>query len=299
MRRAFLCLTALLISGLALAQEAPRDTTSAAPEPSADPHLVLDTVRIHRQFEVNDYMTLGFEGGAALNNMLFNPPKDTRFFLGGSYVNILFTYYSKLFGYMPFFGVQIGFAHTTGGYRFKEDPDTKITPMLDGYTGGNWKVAEVPFLMVFRYDAPHFRIMAKAGMYAGYRYGIERQIGDRYKDMDGVIISGYNVHDYANAWRDIDRRYDYGLEGGAGFAFVFDPFEFHINGLLKYGWSSLYQPDYASPYYYRFSYPFDVFITAGIHVQLTRRTGKSKAQLRKEAYDAVYNPSLTELAPEL
>ena len=261
----------------------------------ADPYLVLDTIRIERQFEVNDYITIGAEGGVALNNMLFNPPKDTKFFPGGSYFNVLFTYYSKLFGYMPFFGVQIGLAHTTGGYRFKEDPDTKITPMQDGYTGGNWKVTEMPFLMVFRYDAPHFRIMAKGGMYVGYRYGIERHIGDLYKDMSGVEISGYNVHTYANAWRDIDRLYDYGLEGGAGIAFVFDPFEFHINGLLKYGWSSLYQPDYASPYYYRFAYPFDVFITAGVHFQLTRRTGKSKAQLRREAYDAVYNPTLLPL----
>ena len=35
-------------------------------------------------------------------------------------------------------------------------------------------------------------------------------------------------------------------------------------------------------------------ITAGIHFQLSRRTGKSKAQLRREAYDAVYNPSVNE-----
>ena len=48
-----------------------------------------------------------------------------------------------------------------------------------------------------------------------------------------------------------------------------------------------------SKYYYRFAYPFDFMVTAGLYFQLTKRTGKGKTQLRKEAYDAVYgNPIL-------
>lgn len=270
------------------------------PDTLALPHgLTIDTVQVvKRDFVVNDYSTIGAEGGVVLSNILFNPPKDTKFFLNGPAFNLMFTHYSKLFGYMPYFGFQIGLAYTNGGYWFKTDKETKITPSLDGYRGATWKVAEMPFLMLFRVDAPHFRVMAKAGIYAGYRWDIHRTVHENYADFPDVSITGYNVHEYTDKWRDIDRRYDYGLEGGLGVAFVFDPFEFHVNALLKYGWSSLYQPDYASQYYYRFAYPFDVMITAGIHFQLSRRTGKSKAQLRREAYDAVYNPSVnSEIVP--
>ena len=256
--------------------------------------LQLDTVEIKRPFVVNDYSTIGFEGGAVLNNMLFNPPKDTKFVLHAPAFNFYFTHYSKLFGYMPYFGYQIGFCYTPAGYQFKTDKETKVTPSLDGYTAAEWKVAEIPFLMLFRVDMPHFRIMAKAGIYGGYRWDIHRTVHPDYADSEDVIISGMNVHDNANVWRDIDRQWDYGLKGGLGIALVFDPFEFHVGALVKYGWSSLYKPDYASPYYYRFTYPFDVMITAGIHFQLSRRSGKSKADLRREAYDAVYNPSLGE-----
>ena len=73
-----------------------------------------------------------------------------------------------------------------------------------------------------------------------------------------------------------------------GFGIVFDPFEFHIEGQVKWAWSSLYEPDWYSPYYYRFAYPLDIVITAGIHYQLSRRTGRTRKELRKEAYNSIY-----------
>ena len=48
------------------------------------------------------------------------------------------------------------------------------------------------------------------------------------------------------------------------------------------------QWNYNSEYYYRFAYPFDIIISGGIHIQLTRRTGKTRAQLKKEAKQLVY-----------
>lgn len=282
---------ALLLPGISAGAQENRSLPAANLEL---PGLELDTVRIQRAFVVNDYSSFGVEAGVPFNNMLFNPPKSTKFTAYGYQVDIWYTHYSKLFGYMPYFGYQIGLSHTTGGFRFKEveEKDGTITiPHLDGFKGAEWKVVEAPFLMVFHVDAAHFKIMAKAGLYVGYRYDIHRTIHDRYVDT-GARFLGYDVYEYKDKWRDIDRRVDYGLKGGAGIAYVLDPFEFHFNVSFKYGWSSLYQPDYASPYYYRFSYPFDVIFTAGVHYQLTRRSGKTRAQLRREAYDAIYNPTL-------
>ena len=95
-----------------------------------------------------------------------------------------------------------------------------------------------------------------------------------------------------NSFLETDRRLDYGICGGLGFGLVFDPVEFHINANLRYSWGTIYDPDYVSKDYYRFAYPFDVVVTAGVYFQLTRRTGRNKAQLRREAYQQVYNPTV-------
>ena len=69
---------------------------------------------------------------------------------------------------------------------------------------------------------------------------------------------------------------------------MFDPVEIHINALVRWSWSSLYDPDYASPYYYRYAYPMDGILTVGVHFQLTKRSGKTSQALRQEARAIVY-----------
>ena len=54
-----------------------------------------------------------------------------------------------------------------------------------------------------------------------------------------------------------------------------------VNG--KWGWSSFWQPDYISQWYYRFAYPMDAGVTFGLYYQLTPRYGHTKAQLRRLA----------------
>lgn len=58
--------------------------------------------------------------------------------------------------------------------------------------------------------------------------------------------------------------------------------------MYKHSFSSLYQPDYYSEYYYRFAYPSNIIVSAGVHFQLTKRTGSTKSQLKKEAKKLVY-----------
>ena len=139
-------------------------------------------------------------------------------------------------------------------------------------------VAEVPLMAHLHLDGLHYTIMADAGIYGGYRLNIKRT-GD---GVDESIV---------NSFLDTDRRFDYGLCGGVGFGLVFDPFEFHFNVNVRYSWGTIYDPDYVSKDYYRFAYPFDIMATAGVYFQLTRRTGRGKAQLRREAYNQVYNPT--------
>ena len=51
--------------------------------------------------------------------------------------------------------------------------------------------------------------------------------------------------------------------------------------------SSLYKPNYYNQYYYRFAYPMDIGVVGGLYFHLTKRTGKTRAELRKEAKNAL------------
>ncbi len=239
----------------------------------------LDTVNIKKALMINDYSMIGVQWGVGLNKMTFNPPKkQTQLVLPGVY-GIMYTRYGKMFGYMPYFGVQVGAFYGQDGYQFKKDEEG-YTPSVDGATHTVYDYIEIPALAHFHVDVWHFKLMAGLGCYGGYRLKVHREgygVPDEYKD---------NFYDY-------DRRLDYGLKGGGGIGFFLDPVELHLTAMVRYGLGSLYDPDYYSQYYYRFATPFDIVISAGLHFQLTKRTGKTRAALRREAYERVFPPEET------
>ena len=106
--------------------------------------------------------------------------------------------------------------------------------------------------------------------------------GDIYPEVNIRLSETVNPA-IRDAFLDTDRRFDYGIKGGAGFGFVFDPVEIHFSAMYKYSMSSLYQPDYYSQYYYRYAYPSNIVFSVGLHFQLTKRTGKTRHQLKQEA----------------
>jgi len=246
-----------------------RDTLTTYPD------TYLDTVKLNKKFIINDYTLVGVEYGASLSRMEFNPSQEEVFLFSPMTAGVFVTKYGKMFGYLPYFGFKAGIRYSHEGYQFKANKETGRIAVLEGATQAKMDVVEVPFMAHFHIDLLHFKMMADAGIYGGYRLSIER--------------TGPNVSEsVAHSFLDHDHRFDYGLTGGVGFALVFDPFEFHVNGSVRYGWSTLYDPDYQSQYFYRFAYPFDIMVTAGIYFQLGRRTGNNKAALRREAYRQVY-----------
>ena len=129
--------------------------------------------------------------------------------------------------------------------------------------------------MQIHFDADPFKLMANVGVYGGWRYNISRS----GEGMDSA---------YENSFRDYENRLDYGLQGGLGFALMFDPVELHFNCNVRWSWSSLYEPDYNSKYYFKYAYPLDIYASVGLHFQITRRRGKTIKDIKKEAYDIVY-----------
>ena len=238
----------------------------------------LDTLHIEKKSEINDYSMIGIHYGMGLSRVMWNPTQQQDMLLMPYNVGITYTKYGKMFGFMPFFGFQVGLLYTQEGYQFKYNEERNYVYKVEGAEKAILDVIEMPLLAHMHFDFWNMKILANIGCYAGYRIGIERFPGKTGSVMPELVHS----------FKDTDRRIDYGIKGGLGFGFVFDPIEIHLQAMYKHSLSSLYEPDYYSEYYYRYAYPSNIIITAGIHYQLTKRTGKTKADLKKAAKELVY-----------
>lgn len=237
----------------------------------------LDTVKMKKAKSINDYTMIGVQYGVSLSQMRFNPTKRQGMLILPYNFGITYTRYGKMFGYMPYFGFQTGVLFGQDGYVFKKNKETgDYNESVDGATKAVYSYAEVPLLAHLHIDVWHLKLIVNLGLYAAYRLEVERE-GERLDPQ------------YANTFYEYDRRFDYGAKAGAGIGLILDPIEFHIQATYRASLGSLYRPNYYSEYYYRFAYPSDILITAGIHIQLTKRTGKTKAALKKEAKALIYN----------
>ena len=238
----------------------------------------LDTLSIKKNTEINDYSMIGVHYGMGLSRVMWNPTQQQDMLLMPYNIGVTYTKYGKMFGFMPFFGFQIGLLYTQEGYQFKYNEERHYVYKVEGAEKAILDVIEMPLLAHMHFDFWNMKILANIGCYAGYRIGIERFPGK----------TGSVLPELVHSFKDTDRRIDYGIKGGLGFGFVFDPIEIHLQAMYKHSLSSLYEPDYYSEYYYIYAYPSNIIITAGIHYQLTKRTGKTKADLKKAAKELVY-----------
>ncbi len=247
----------------------------------------LDTVKIEFASKMNDYSMIGFNYGVTLTGMQFSPDHSQQRDMVLGHYSLTFTHYEKMFNYLPYFGWTIGIEYGHEGYHFKENKETGKTweYYVEKSTAMQMDVVEVPFMMQVHRDALHSKVYAGVGIYGGYRLSVER--------------SGPNVEeDYKTAFYDADIRWDYGFQGGVGAALIFEPFEFHINAQLRYGLSSIFTANSLYPsgsdmealnsVYYRYAYPLDIIISAGVHIQLGKRYGTTNADLKRQAKEIVY-----------
>lgn len=238
----------------------------------------LDSLDVRKKLVINDYSMFGISYGANLSQVMWNPRQKQDFLILPMNIGISYTKYGKMFNYMPYFGFQIGLNYTKEGYQFEYNEDKHYTYKIEGAEKAVYEVLELPMYMHFHYDMWNFKIIAHAGCYAGYRLSIHRYPGK----------TGWVDPEVEHSFVDSDRRLDYGLKGAVGIGLVFDPVEFHLMATYKHSFASLYDPDHYSEYYYRYAYPMNITVSAGIHIHLSKRTGMSKAALRKQAREIVY-----------
>ena len=240
------------------------------------PDSYLDTVNVNRKLLLNDYAMFGVEYGVSRNSMIFTPRFMQQPVIFPEYFGITYTHYGQLVG-IPVVGLQLGAFYGHEGYEFKVNEQGYVS-VIENATRVEMDYVEVPFMAVGHYDMSYFKLQMCAGPYAGYRLNIRRS---GPFPIEPELQNGFTSY---------DKRFDYGIHGGAGFGIIFDPVEFQVNLRVRYSWSSLWAPNYYSDYYYRYAYPFDFMLTGGIHIHLTRRYGKTRGMLRREAKRIVFNP---------
>lgn len=233
----------------------------------------------------NNYWLVGAYGGASLQMGFFNPDRNTTMQWAGPVVGFSIMRHFTMFGLFPNMGLEFGGQLNYEGYQFKTNPETGARATESGAYKVVMKVPEAYLLSHFHIDiGEYFKIMAKVGLYGGYRMSIERTLDPDYETYDV-----YKEHQYS--FQDYDRRLSYGLQGGLGLGVMIAPFEFHVNAQIKWGWESFWRPDYASPYYYRYAYPLDGVVSFGIYYQLSPRHGHTRGQLKKLARKMVEEES--------
>jgi len=256
-----------------------RDTIDVSIDELLMTDSYLDTVNVKRKFELNNYTMVGVQYGVGINKMSFSPEKRQSQLITPKHFGIVLTTYGKLFGFMPFFGLETGIFYGQDGYKFKPDKeDGTYHYNVDHCIECVYDYIEVPFMTQLHIDQEHFKVMVDLGMYGGYRFKVHR-----------IWEEGYNYVNYTDNFYDYDIKLDYGLKGGAGFGIVFSPVEIHVKGMVRYGFGSIYERDYFSEDHFRTAKPFDIEITIGAHIHLGKRTGKTRSMLKREAYDMVYN----------
>ena len=237
----------------------------------------LDTLNVRKALVVNDYSLIGVQYGVGLSRVMWNPPQEQSMLFVPVNFGVTYTRYGQMFA-MPYFAFKAGLFYAKEGYQFEYNEEYDWTYKVEGAEKAILEVVELPLLFQFHYDSWNFKIIAEVGCYGGYRLGIQRFPGK----------TGNVRPELEYSFTETDRRLDYGLKGGVGLALVFDPLEFHVTASYKHSLSSLYTPDHYSQYYYRFAYPSNIIVSAGVHYQLSKRTGKTKASLKKEAKAKVY-----------
>ena len=227
-RKLTLLLLTLLVPLCALGQD---DTTFIFEMPND--FSEIDTLPPPTRFK--SIHMVGVQYGVNYSNVIATPSIGQEAVWSFNSVGVYYTYFHALWDQLFNFGLQGGVKYGKQGYASE-------------YTqyGETCTVVEVPLLSKFKFDISRFRIMLNLGPFVGYRLSTDKEGGfDRY-----------------------DQRYAYGIMGGLGFAVVFKPLEFHIEGNYQYSLGSMYHTNKYSDIYWLYAYPSNIAITASVHVHL-------------------------------
>lgn len=203
------------------------------------PGIQWDTAVIVKPVKAPEHL-IGVKYDFSFTGVTMTPDMGIKSVNSPLNIAVLYTYYHPLWSVIDLFGIQTGLRYTTYGlvndqYEFRHFEQTV-------------SVIELPLISAFHVDiGEHFRILLSIGPFIGYRFATTKD----------------------NGFDCFDNRIDYGIQGGAGLAYIIGKrFELHLEGTFHYSLSMLYHPEKMSSVSWLYSYPWQASISLGFHVKL-------------------------------
>ena len=207
--------------------------------PAIKPGIQWDTAVVIKPVKASEHL-LGVKYDFSFTGVMMTPDMGIKSINSPVNLAVLYTYYHPLWSVIDIFGIQTGVRYTKYGF------------VNDEYAFENFEqtvsVIELPLISAFHIDiGEHFRILLSIGPFLGYRFATTKE----------------------NGFDCFDNRIDYGVQGGAGLAYILGKrIEFHLEGTFHYSLSMLYHPERMSSVAWMYSYPWQASISMGIHVKL-------------------------------
>lgn len=207
-----------------------------AQEPDSVTIAPLDTVRTHKV--VYPEHLIGIRYSYCFTGVKTNVDVNQTGYKSPLNLELLYTYYHPLWGYIGYFGLQTGIRYTKFGFT----SDANIRNFDQTVT-----TLQLPLLSAFHFDiGKHLRIYLSIGPYFGYRLSTTKDEG----------------------WDCFDRRFEWGIEGQGGVGLRFGRVEFHLGAGYQFCLGFLYDPEKYSSATWLYTYPHSFSVGGAVHFKL-------------------------------
>ncbi len=191
---------------------------------------------------------IGVKIGYSLNNIKFSQDIDTKALSSFKNFGLYYTYYHNLWNQITLFGLETGLQYNEEGYKSIVYTNEEKTE----WTEGKETVQEItlPLISQFRVDINRMRILVNAGCFASYK------ISTSFSDNISPEVS------------ETYRKAGYGFILGGGLAYIFRPFELHLEANYKYNFANLYSMKVFSDEIWVSNHTTQLIFTAGLFYRI-------------------------------
>ena len=194
---------------------------------------------------------IGLKWGYGINTFTLSQDFNKKAMLSGKNYGIYYTYYHSLWNSIPLFGIETGVQFNEIGYtaiRYLDPPNTPNRRFEEGKD--IFQTITIPFISQFRIDFWKMRLLLNIGGFASYKLSHS--------------FSGLVSNDITKTYKD----FGYGISGGGGLAFIFRPFEIHIEANYRYNLSNLYDKTSIYENIWVSTHTTQLLISAGMFIRI-------------------------------
>ena len=206
-------------------QEQPAQPQSALQQPAEQPASVeLTPLEGKPAAKRLSGHLIGVKYGFANCNLSFDKKINQKGITSGKEIGIFYTYYHSLWNTMPYFGLSVGVQMAESGFKLVNDgyfpPEDQPQDNLpeEEY---RYRIIQIPVISQFRVEFWRMRAMLNLGCYGSYKISAVKE---------GQYSQNVN-------------KPEVGVIGGGGLAFIFHPFELHLEANYHYAFSLYFKPD--------------------------------------------------------